>query len=116
MTAGTETLQALIDDIEDKEKERATFVEDHAGDLAPFGHRSANVKILQAQHYMAKKVGDKPPSDRYIDEMILAHEVSVTDDGVQDGTTRQLAEMDANIDAQKRRYAVLLAAQARGEG
>ena len=87
-TTSQADILALIGRIEAQQKKRAMLALEEWEDLAPFGHRSANVKRAEASYYIARKSGlrsvgdEKPPSDRIIDE-----EIAQISAGGQDRTT-----------------------------
>jgi hypothetical protein len=106
-----ERLQMLSDEILKHETDRALWVLEHAAELAPFGHRSALVKGTEASLYLARKVGEKPPSDRLVDEEIANSEAKWLQAAyrMSHEATRALALKDTAIGAKKREWQALFA-------
>lgn len=96
--------------IKEKEEARAEWVKKYAPDLAPLGHRSATLKLIEARIILAGVEG-KNEREREADlltrsvdflEHIQAYEAQVAANLI-------LAVKDADIDYHKRLFKVLLA-------
>lgn len=116
MTPQEKDTLSLIAEIAAKQRERADAAKEAWSDLAPFGHRSANVKRAEAEYYLEIKRGDKPPSDRIIDEMAahIGGPPAVDQFGISEARERQreaiylLSLLDADLEAMKTRLAFSL--------
>jgi hypothetical protein len=102
---------SLSKEIQERKVERAKFVRDNSLDLAPFGTRSANLKIRDAQLFMQLlDEGTKMTVDQREAELTIRR---AEDDIYQDDTNRnkdkmmQLAILDATIEALERAFTAM---------